>query len=378
MSKLPQGERIPVHAWIGPPAEQTTLERYKELADAGFTSSFSFLPNADAVAKALDVAKEAGVKLIICCPELEKDPEGIVKRFQNHPALEAYHLRDEPSANDFAALAKWVKRIQAVDKEHWSYINLFPTYASAGQLGSKNYQEHVDRFVAEVPVEKLSYDNYPITGNTLRDDYYENMEIISKASRSSKKPFWAFTLAVAHGSYPKPEISHIRLQIFSDLAYGAAGVQYFTYWTPVDPNWKFNNAPIEVDGKRTPVYDLAKTVNQEVRGLSCVFSGSKVESIGHTGKLPRGTQAYKAAAPISEVTTGGHGAVVSLLSKEKRNFLVVVNRDFNAEMPLTVVLDGSVAVQSVDKEGGLHAVADKKYAANVGKGDIAILTWERK
>ena len=373
--RLTAPTRIPVLAWIGPPEKETTLERYKELADAGFTHNFSMFSSLAAMDQAMEVAKAAGIKQFICCPELEKDPEGVATHFREHPALAGYHLKDEPGANEFAALAKWAKRIQAVDSKHWCYINLFPTYASSGQLHTKTYQEHVTRFLAEVPTEALSYDHYPITGNSLRPDYYENLEIAAKAAREAKKPLWAFTLSVGHGSYPVPKLEHLRLQLFSDLAYGAFGLQYFTYWTPVDKNWNFHQAPIEVDGKKTPVYDLVKAMNKEIEGLAGVFVGSEVQRLGHTGTPPKGTQAFVAAAPIERVTTEGQGALVSLLAQKQRRFLVLVNRDFNAAMPLTVAFDPSAQIATVDKTGALQPLPGKEFKTNVDKGDLVVLTW---
>jgi len=40
-------EAFPVLAWSGVPEEHTTVERYRELANAGFTHSFSSASSAD-------------------------------------------------------------------------------------------------------------------------------------------------------------------------------------------------------------------------------------------------------------------------------------------------------------------------------------------
>src|SRR5206468_594439 len=187
-----------------------------------------------------------------------------VRRFSQHPALGGYFIRDEPSAADFAALARSVKRIRAVDPRRPCYINLFPNYATSAQLGVPTYQEYTDRFVAEVPVPFLSFDNYPVTAGGLRPGWYENLEVVARAARKARKPFWAFALAVAHGPYPVAQVEHLRLQAFSNLAYGAACLQYFTYWTPKSTEWNFHQAPVE-EGKRTAVYPRVNQVNAEVQ-----------------------------------------------------------------------------------------------------------------
>ncbi|MBN1419599.1 MAG: beta-galactosidase [Planctomycetes bacterium] len=374
--RLPGAARIPVHAWIGPPSSETTRARYEELAEAGFTHSFSGFSDAEEMAKALEVAREAGIRLFLHFPGVSADPEGTAKRFKDHPAIAGYHITDEPNASRFAGLAEIVKKIQAIDAEHGCYINLFPNYANQAQLGCATYREHVDRFVAEVPVRFISFDHYPIVGDRLRPEWYENLEIIAKAAREAKKPFWAFALAVAHGPYPIPTLAHLRLQVWSDLAYGAQGIQYFTYWTVQSSTWNFHDAPIGKDGERTVVYDRVKAMNAEIRALSPVFLGARILKVGHTGNpIPRGTHAYEPAPPVKAVETGGAGAVVSLIENGGARYLAIVNRDFAKLMPLSIAFDGSVPIGRVEKDGTIRALAERTVRAEVEPGDIAIFTW---
>lgn len=371
-------EPFPIHAWIGPPAEETTVERYTELKDAGFTHSFSGFPDNDAMEKALDIAGECGIKLFVATPELHSDPEGTVKRFMNHPALAGYHLRDEPNSKDFADLGAWVKKIRAIDDAHFCYINMFPNYANEEQLGNPTYRDHVEQFVREVPVQVLSFDHYPVTGETVRPQYYENLEIVSQVARENNKPFWAFSLAVAHDPYPVPNIAHLRMQVYSDLAYGAQGIQYFTYWTPVSTTWNFHEAPIRVDGTRSPVYDLVKAMNMEIEGLSGVFAGAKVISTAHTGEtIPEGTTRYTPEKPFTSFETTGVGALVSRLDKGERSYLAVVNRDIHNPMTLTAGVESGSKVGTVSKGGLVTPLGKASSAITVEPGDIVVFTWAR-
>jgi hypothetical protein len=187
---------------------------------------------------------------------------------------------------------------------------------------------------------------------------------------------WAFALSVPHGSYPAPTIPHLRLQVFSNLAYGAQVIQYFTYWTPVSDTWNFHDAPIRPDGTRTPLYEHVKQVNREIQGLRGVFQGATVESVGHTGeKLPRGTRAYQPGEYVREVKTGGQGAVVALLSNGGRQFLVVVNRDLHEPMPLSASLVPWTVFHRVAKDGTLHGAGGLLHEAKVEPGDVYVLTW---
>ncbi len=377
---------FPVLAWFGVPEQETTVARYRELADAGFTHSLISVGNADAVARQLAVGKATGVKLIAACQDfLGAKAEATVRRFKDHPALGGYYVRDEPSARDFAEVAAQVKRIQAADDRHPCYVNLFPNYATAGstgQLGTATYSDYVDRFLREVPVPMVSFDHYPVIANgvggpaSLRPEWYENLEVIAAAARKAHKPVWAFALSCSLGPYPIPTTAHLRVQVYSDLAYGAQVIEYFTYWTPESKESNFHDGPIAADGKRTATYDRVRRMNRELQALRGVFLGAHVVSVGHTGaRLPSATRPYQPASPVKAVKTGGPGAVVSHLTNKGRQFLVVVNRDINRPMPLTVELDGSAPVHHVEKDGSLHAIAGGRFTARVEPGDVCVLTW---
>lgn len=390
--KLVAEAEFPILAWVGVPEGETTVERFRELKEVGININYSGYSNIAAVEKALKIAQQTGIKLLPSCPELQSDPETTVRKLMNHPALYGYHLRDEPGATEFPALGEWVRRISAVDKKHPSYINLFPNYASAEQLfgktiqpqaGKNLFEQYLEVFLKEVPVPFISFDHYPVVekadSKMLRPLWYQNLEIVAKVAQQNKLPFWAFALSVAHAPYPIPTLAEIRLQQFSNLAYGAQVLQYFTYWTPgVNPSWDFHHAPIGLDGRRTAVYDRVKQVNQEIQGLAGVFLGAKVISVSHTGKqVPEGTRRLdKLAKPILALETGESGAIVSILEKANRRFMVIVNRDFQHPMPLVMVTDETV--HRVQKDGSLVKANAYEHTLEIDPGDLIVYTWEHK
>jgi len=383
--KLRADGEIPIVAWVGVPQEQISVERFAELKESGINTNMSFYSDLATVEKALDAAQKAGVKIIANCPDLKSDTEKAVRQLMKHPALAGYYLKDEPGADEFSELGAWTKKIQAIDAKHYCYINLFPNYANLQQLFGADakpmpdkdiYAEHVAAYIREVPVPFVSFDHYCVIQTDgkryLRPEWYKNLEIIASQSKAAGLPFWAFALASSHYDYPVPTLGELRLQLYSDLAYGAQGLQYFTYWTP---NTEFQHGPIELDGKRSVVFDRLKTVNSEIQNLAGVFLGSKQVTVWHTGKLPAGTRrAQKLPAPVKVLETSDGGAVVSLLEKGSRKFLVIVNRDFQNVMKLTFVADETV--KKVLKDGSLVPANKYAYTMDVEAGDAAIYTWE--
>ena len=171
-----EAAEMPILAWYSIPPAYATLDRYKELQKAGFTINFSHIYSLEAALQSLDLAQQAGIKVMFMCGDaLENDTENVVKQVKDHPALYGYFLRDEPTGADFPALAAWAGRIRAVDPDHEIYLNLLPNYAGEEMLGS-TYEEYVKQFTKTVKTTMLSFDNYPVLENgSVRDYWWNNL-----------------------------------------------------------------------------------------------------------------------------------------------------------------------------------------------------------
>jgi len=383
--KLNSSGQIPILAWFSIPASETTVARFQEMKEAGITHSLSFYSNLDEVQKALDVAAKVGVKLVVSCPELKSDPEKTAKRFMDHPALAGYHLMDEPSMRLYPELGIWAKKIQAIDSKHFCYVNLFPNFADSIQLGTKDYKDYVSEYVRQIPIQFISFDYYPVLKDRLSKTWYQNLEQISEESRKSDKPFWAFALTTNYDEdHLTPQtLAAMRLQVYSDLAYGAQGIQYFTYWSATSVNAPSGEdqrgAPISVAGKRNVVYDRVKLMSQEIQNLSGVFLGSKVVSVRHTGlgKIPLGTiRLTSLPKAIKVLDTNGAPAIVSILDKGENSFLVVVNKDFLSSIKLTVF--GDESVKKILKDGTIVSASAYESSMELDAGDVAIYMFPKE
>lgn len=377
--RIQSGKEFPILAWYSIPAGETTLERYMEMKEAGINHSLSFFSNIDQMQKALDVAEKAGVKMLVACPELKKEPEKTVQRFMNHPALAGYHLIDEPKITLFPELSEWAKKIQAVDNKHFCYVNLFPNHADSTQMGTKSYREYVQEYIRQIPVQFVSFDYYPVLKDRLSKSWYENLELISAESKKADKPFWAFALTTNYDEdHVTPQTTAaIRLQVYSNLAYGAQGIQYFTYWSATSVNAPSvedqRGAPISANGKRSVVYDRVKLMSREIQNLAGVFLGSKVVSVRHTGlgRIPNGTvRLTSLPKAIKVLDTNGAPAIVSVLQNGDNAFLVVVNKDFLNNIKLTVFGDDSL--KKILKDGTIIRASAYESSLELEPGDAAV------
>ena len=383
--RLTSKGEIPILAWYSIPANETTVERYQEMKEAGITYQFNGFPNADAMQKALDVAEKVGIKMVVSCPELKTDPEKTVRRFMNHPAVVGYHLQDEPSMPQLKGLGEWGRQIQSIDRKHFCYVNLFPNFADSTQLGTKDYMEYVREYIKQLPVQFISFDYYPIMKDRISKTWYQNLEQVAGEATKAGLPFWAFALTTNYDeNHVTPQtLAAMRLQVYSDLAYGAQGIQYFTYWSATSVNAPSGEdqrgAPISAAGKRSVVYDRVKLMSQEIKNLSGVFLGSKVVSVRHTGKgmIPGGTiRLTTLPKAIKVLNTNDAPALVSVLENGENTFMVIVNKDFLNSINVTVY--GDEAVKKVLKDGTIVPASAYDSTLELDPGDAEIFMFPTK
>jgi hypothetical protein len=345
----PTGKEFPILAWYSVLGDDVTPERYRELRNAGFNISFSHFKTAAEVEKALKACRGTGVKLMVTCGELEKNTEATVKRFKGDRSVAGWFLRDEPRTDGYPALREFRDRIYSADKSHIGYLNLLPCFVSADDLKAKSYEDYVQRFVDEVGLPLISYDLYPVVENNykaeLRPEFFENLETVRKVSLRSGCPFWAFCLSTAHNPYPIPTDTHLRVEAFCALAYGAQCIQYFTYTNPDTTVWNFHNAPIDASGKRTGVYYRIKNLNRIIQNLAPVFLGATVTDVSHIGKvLPKGTKPL-GTLPMNflSLRCDGESALVSQISNGKHRYVMIVNTSLDKPQGVSFHLENPAA-----------------------------------
>lgn len=359
---------IPVIAFYGVPPAYSTVERFQEFKDAGFDISlfnYESLP-VDSLVSILDKADKAHVRILMFSHQLLAKPQQVIPRIRKHPALYGYMLGDEPKPADFKNLQHMLRTVRQWDKVKPCYVNLLPDYGegSRKELGISSYKNYLKQASTALDLPIISFDHYPIIGTAIRDTWYSNLEDIRRESLRTGKPFWAFVLCTPHADYPQPDMSMLRLQIYSNLAYGAQAIQYFTYWTPASYDiYDFHNAPISFDGKRTKTYNLVKQMNQELHRILPLFDGAVNFSVSHLLDIPQGTaKASQRPKNIRKLKIkGAKGCIVSTFTNNGHLYLAIVNKDYRNKLALEI--KASKQVVMLDKKLQEHAVAPSYHIA---------------
>jgi len=360
--------------WGGPPGAESTVERYREVADCGFNIAMPPSNGADLKAnlRILDACKAVGIKAIIqdwrldlkAGPkELERTLDAIMKDYAAHSALAGYMITDEPNAGLFPAIATANQYLLKKDPRRLPFINLFPNYATPDQLGSKSYEEHVSTYIETVKPKLVSWDHYlQMKGNDSL--YFQNMDIVRSQCRKAKLPFIQIILSLPHWSYRNPTEADLRWQVFTSVAYGAKGVMYFTYW--VLPEWKLGDGPaiMKPDGTRDAKYEMVRRINRRLKALGPTLM--KLESTGvyGTDPLPPGMRGLAGEAPVIRAE-GGPMVIGVFRNSGNDRYVMVVNRSFTDKLAARLTLDPTtVSASEISQESGKPLEA-APLAANV-------------
>ncbi|NUS16841.1 MAG: hypothetical protein HOY69_36510 [Streptomyces sp.] len=341
------GTDFPIGVFWPPPPTQVTIERYQEVADAGFTflHNGNYLWDATGIRYGLDLARQTGLKMLVTGDPLEValgsnfwaegDPTGnrpqvsasdtevslraVINTYKGYASFAGLSLSDEPAANRFGTLAALIDTTRRIAPATLPFVNLRRIGQPAGAWGTPGmdaaaYTAYLDQAVAAMAPSLLSFDRYPLLANGSDDpDYYQNWAIVRAAGLKANLPTWTYIQSVQYAGHRLPTAAELAWQVNTSLAYGAKGIQYFTYWTP-DPsrgaNFTTAQGLITVAGERTPLYDAAKQLNTGwLRPVGRELKPLVSQSVVHAGDtpLPAGATAF---APDDWISVVNGDAVV--------------------------------------------------------------------
>ena len=333
--------------WVTPPDSFRTDLHYKKMAESGltFVNGFAHYENTpEEVLHALDLSarhhllyfvnRKSTYYAIKNFDQLKQVPEEFVsglKPFATHPAFAGELLIDEPGKPQMKNVAAFVRSFEANFGDKMWHVNLFPTYATGG-IQTHSYEDYIDTWMAEVNPPYLSYDSYPLlTNGTIIDDYYYNLDLIRSKARKAGIPFWTFIQTLSIAKTPgvpdkrEPSRADIRWQVWSNLALGAKGIQYFCYWTPGSGTEVFTDALMDRKGQETVRYGYVKELNREVQVIGCKLLNSEPMGVIQTASKPY--PLYDAALTSFGMVKGlkGDDHIAGCFLDEKNNHQLLIS-----------------------------------------------------
>ena len=220
------GGKFPIIGWVNPssyPYEtskedrnipvpyEVLKERYSEYKHAGFNMVFCMRDpissNDEVVKNILKVCDELDLGCLLIDGEsyaraVSEERLAYIKDYaEGYKSFKGLMIFDEPTAVHFQTIGDNFDKFIKIFPDKLFYVNMLPNYATDEQLGTANFDEYVDRFVAETKVNFLTYDHYPFIhfsyGIVNNNKYFTNLSAVSEKARKENLPFMVFIQTTA-------------------------------------------------------------------------------------------------------------------------------------------------------------------------------------
>jgi hypothetical protein len=380
---------FPISFWCAPDAENTNLERYQQIKDAGFT--FVMPPCSGATVetnhKILDLCHKVGLKAIIQDSRVVNAGKGkgkldeldaVIKEYASHPALAGYMIDDEPLASAFPQLASVVNRLRERDPAHVSFINLFPDVVAPNLLKAKSYDDYMRRFVQEIRPFTLSYDHYSLQKKGDDKLFIANLAAARKVALEEHVPFWNIVQVTEWGATRNLTQGELEYQAMQSLAMGAKGLLWFTYWTPThDHSQAWAHAMINADGKPDAHYEMVKQVNGRLLAIGNELLHATSAGFFQTSKVPPGGNAPTNDAPVKIDGDAPPMTVGWFDGADGARLIFFASGDYKNTIDFAAIIDGS-KIEQFDVKRKAWANVEPQVAIHLEPGAATLFRVKRE
>ncbi len=317
-------------------------------------------------------------------------------------ACAGYYVRDEPSAAQFGVTADIFHAYLAGDNTRFPFVNLFPNYAGATNLGG-SYADYVQGWVDAVGadnLEYLAYDHYPFTAfEDVRASYFSDMETIRRvAYDNGKLKTIACTQPGSWNGMRRPTPDMMKWNCNSYLAYGFKGLTHFVwtsmeYRSPADGGEGMLPFVVNTDGTKTELYEPMQKINWQARQLGIELMKMDVAHAYQTGRVYQGAEVLPKSF-VFQPTNSSDNLIFSLaygkngkdiyvmvfsneIEGEKKNYDIKVDLSAGVESLTRYVVDPFDTLPDYMKElpaPGEETVdiSDGAFSVELGPGEIML------
>ena len=182
--------------------------------------------------------------------------------FGHHEAAFGFFIGDEPSPEDSDLFIEAMKIVLEEMPGLVPFGNLLPYFMEINNPRKEEYIEILNKILKETKTPLIGFDQYsqcfdeyahPLEGI---QSYFYGLDKYQEITKKNNTSFIISLLSVGHWNYRVPTEDDIRWQIYTSLAHGARGINWF-YLLQDDHDYSYRGAPYTNFGlKKTPMFDI--------------------------------------------------------------------------------------------------------------------------
>jgi hypothetical protein len=166
--------------------------------------------------------------------------------------------------------------------------------------------------------------------------------MVRRQCLKAKTPFNQIIVSLKHMGYRECREADLRWQVWTSLAYGSRGIQYFTYCHV--PVMTEGDAPglLTKDFKRDVKWFQVQKINHRIAKLGPTLVKLTSTGVYNTEPLPIGTTPLLPEAPVKKIE-GGDMVIGCFTNAAGKVYILPVNRSRMDRRTFTLTLDGKAA-----------------------------------
>ncbi len=322
----------------------------KKMADCGI-NMVAFVPP-----KMLDSCSKHGIRAIVFngnfnayadLPAVSK----MIEQTKDHPAVFGYHLKDEPGADEYPALAKAVELVKKEAPGKWPYINLLPG-------GGDAYDKYIEDFCVICKPPILSYDLYAIQADGgFSDGFWVTIARYREAGLRHGLPFYNIVLTAPHWHYRELTQTDLRMQTFGSLVYGCKGLSYYKFYSGsivgAPDLGNFRMGPLDQFGEKTQVWDWLRNINRQILNMGPTLLKLRSDDVYHFGAVPDKNHGPSNKTLVKSMKDGVNWIAGDFTHEDGSRWVMIVNKDLQHSSPVQPEFNAPVkSVEYLDPISG--------------------------
>ncbi|XFA98609.1 hypothetical protein ACAG96_07010 [Candidatus Izemoplasma sp. B36] len=357
---------ILIGAWVSPPPRNTienketfiNEKQYQFLKESGINTIYALYERGDQlldeVTSALNLAERFDVNYLVRDERLKQvqsvtDYNKLVDTYKNKKAFSGFLYWDEPGMIDFPSIRNVFQIARkSSNPDKLVYVNLLPQYATNSQLffgvleKEKNNQiidprKYYEDFVQKTNSTYISYDFYPFEGEfpKIKEGFYQQYSLVNDIAIKYNLINMCFIQLCSFNQHSRnPSDIEIRFHVNVSLAYNTLGIQYFTYFLPVNGEVEnFVGCMINHAGEKTPKFECVKKLNNFIKLIQEEITLARWEGIV--------TEDVK-EVPVSDriilksICISGKNLLTGVYGSEHSKLLLIVNTSLTNTQEVTI------------------------------------------